>query len=275
MKRVGIVVNVKRKESLHVLKKIIIWLKKYNIDFVIDRDAAILIKLPEKGALRDKLADKTDLILVLGGDGTLLSIAAYAAVSNIPILAVNLGSLGFITDIKVEEVFDSLEGVRLSNHVIEKRMMMQSSIIRNNKIIKKHLSLNDVVISRETISRLIHIETYVDNKYLTTYHADGLIISTPTGSTAYSLSAGGPIVHPDMEGILLSPICPHTFSNRPLMVPSKSEIIAIIKPTEQQVMVTIDGQTSIPITTGDIIKINKTRHYIKLIMSQNRDYFEV
>lgn len=275
MKTVGIVVNIKRKESIDVVKKVMFFLKKNRVGFWLDKDTADQIELHDRAITRDFLAKKSDLILVLGGDGTLLSIARFAACKKVPILAVNLGSLGFITEIKLEEVFDALGSIIKNKYITEKRMMIQCTVIRNGKNIQKYIALNDIVISRETISRLIHIETYSDNKYVTTYHADGLIISTPTGSTAYSLSAGGPIVHPQIEAIILSPICPHTFSNRPLILPPESEVKSLIKSVEQKVLLTVDGQTCISLTTDDIIKINRAPYYVKLIVPENRNYFEV
>ncbi len=221
------------------------------------------------------LPKKVDLILVLGGDGTLLNIARYAAPHNVPILAVNLGSLGFITEIKIEEVFQALDEALKENYSIEKRMMLQGSVIRQNKTVQKYLALNDIVISKEIISRIIHIETYIDMKYVTTYHADGLIISSPTGSTAYSLSAGGPIVHPCMDALVLSPICPHTLTNRPLIVPPEDRIDLIIKAIEQNVVLTIDGQIIFHLIPGDKVRISRARPRLKLIVPGNRNYYEV
>ncbi|MBI5417590.1 NAD(+)/NADH kinase [Candidatus Poribacteria bacterium] len=275
MMTIGIVVNNKRKEAGLIVKKLINWLKNKKINFYIDREGGRFTNDKGKVFLREELPEKVNLIIVLGGDGTLLNIARYAAVYGTPIMAVNLGSLGFITEIKVEEIFFNLEKFLADKHEVEERMMLEGIVLRQNKKIQKYLALNDIVISKDVISRIIHVETYVDEKYVTTYHSDGLVISSPTGSTAYSLSAGGPIVHPAMEALLLSPICPHTLTNRPIIIVPKSEIKFVLKSVEQQVMITVDGQLTLSLLPGDIIKICRSRYRTKLIVPENRNYFEV
>lgn len=213
-------------------------------------------------------------MIVLGGDGTFLGAARWIKNRNVPILGVNVGGLGFLTDFSLHELFPVLEKILSGKFETEKRMMLTSTIIRKDKTLAEYSVLNDVVITKAAIARIIDLETSINGHYLTTFKADGLITSTPTGSTAYSMAAGGPIVFPSLQAIILTPICPHTLTNRPILVPDSAEITVAIKSRKEGIFLTFDGQVGQRLKAGDVVKIKKD-HFLNMIKSPFKDYFEV
>ena len=218
---------------------------------------------------------EADLLLVFGGDGTLLSVAREPGVESVPILAVNLGGLGFLTETRAQELQDMLGRVCAGDFEIERRMMLDVRLatVRGDEL--RFRVLNDVVINKSALARMIDIETMVDGSYLTTYKSDGLIVCTPTGSTGYSLSAGGPVIYPDLALISLAPICPHTLSQRPIILNDKSVITLILKTPEEDVHLTMDGQVGERLHAGDVVDVRKSAAALQLITSPFRNYFEV
>ena len=222
------------------------------------------------------LDGQADLMVVLGGDGTLIAAARALGAHNVPILGVNLGSLGFLTEITIEELYPSLESWLSGDFRISERMMLQVAVIRNGVELETHKVLNDVVINKGALARIVDLETRVDDYSLTTFKADGLIISTPTGSTGYSMSAGGPIVHPAMNCLIITPICPHTLTNRPMLVADNARIAISVKSLEDEaVFLTLDGQVGLELFCGDIVQVRKAQRVATLVSSTNRDYFEI
>ncbi len=217
---------------------------------------------------------KVGLVIVLGGDGTFLGAARLIKNGNVPILGVNLGGLGFLTAFGLNELYPVLEKILSGAFETEQRMMLTSTIIRKDKILAEYSVLNDVVITKVAIARIIDLETSINEHYLTTFKADGLIISTPTGSTAYSMAAGGPIVFPSLQAIILTPICSHTLTNRPILVPDSAEITVTIKSRKEGIFLTFDGQLGQRLKAGDLVKIKKD-HFLNMIKSPFKDYFEV
>lgn len=273
MKRIGIIAKTDKPQAVEISGKLINWLKGKGVEPVIDGELGSLLGAPE-GCARSEMAACSDMLLVLGGDGTLLSAARLAGTSGIPILGVNLGSLGFLTEITIDELYPSLESVLAGKFEIEERVMLSVRIVRNGDEIGSYTVLNDVVVSRGSTARIIDLETKVNGDYLTTYKADGLIVSTPTGSTAYSLSAGGPIIYPSLHVFTLTPICPHTLTNRPVII-SDDSLVTISLLSREDVLLTTDGISGPALHYGDTVKIGKAESTIKLIKSPYRNYYEV
>ena len=224
---------------------------------------------------KKEMARRADLIVVLGGDGTLLSIARLVERPDVPIIGVNLGGLGFITEIAADELESILTKTLAGNFSTEKRMTLELSVQGKKGKPKKFRVLNDGVITKGARSKIIDLETFVGKEYLCTYRADGLIISTPTGSTAYSLAAGGPLMYPSIGAIVLSPICPHTLTNRPIVVPSRSKIRVTLRSAGDTVILSPDGQQGILLNDGDVVEVRDYGVPVSLVKAPSRSYFEI
>jgi NAD+ kinase len=250
VKTYGIIAKRNKPEALSLTREIISWLAQRDIRTVVDVDIAEKVGCSRPVEM-DAIPAQADLLIVLGGDGTLLSAARLKGAESIPVLGINLGGLGFLTETFKEETFEVLEKIVGGDFVTEKRLMLKATVYRNDKTISESNVLNDIVINKGALARIIDLETYIDGGYLTTFKADGLILSTPTGSTAYSLAAGGPVVYPTLNSIIVNPICPHTLTNRPLVVPDD-------------------------VTIGeDVIEAQKAGSYIHLVNSPLKTYFEL
>ena len=224
----------------------------------------------------EEIREQAELVVVLGGDGTLISVARLFSGKTVPIVGVNLGSLGFLTEVTVEELYPLLERCLKGEPRVSERMMLEVTVSREDQEIEKCHVLNDMVINKGALARIVDLETKVNRHFLTTYKADGLIVSTPTGSTGYSMSAGGPIIHPLMSCIVITPICPHTLTNRPIVVTDESVIsITIASSFDEKVYLTLDGQVGFKLMQGDTIEVRKALKTTALVMSKERDYFEV
>jgi NAD+ kinase len=272
--RVGIVAKPK-KPAAEVVKELVNWMQGKGHEAVFDEDTALLagVESPYK---KSEIPEHSDLLLVLGGDGTLLSVARLIGERDVPILAVNLGSLGFITEVTLDELFSVLDQVLGGNYSLDERTMLEAHIRRQGERIARYRVLNDVVIHKGTLARIIELETCIEENFLTTYRADGLIIATPTGSTAYSLAAGGPIVHPSLPAIILNPICSFALSQRSLVLPDHlGKVIVTLLTENEDVFLTLDGQVGFALRFKDTVEIRKAPNTIKLIKSPYKDYFEV
>jgi len=270
---VGIVLKPGYSGSENLLENISAWMQKYG---------SRILLLDEKVAIpgietvnKDELQERSDLIMVLGGDGTFLAAGKLAIKKDVPILGINLGRLGFLTEITVQEIFPSLEKIREGQTVIETRHLLQARIRKGDEIIYCGHVINDAVVSKAGIARLLEIETRVNQHFLALFKADGLIIATPTGSTAYSLAAGGPIVFPTMEAIVMTPICPHSLNHRPLVVPDHLSISVHAITPAKDVSLTLDGQAMRVLQDGEYIEIAKSPHHLRLIKSPFKGYFDV
>lgn len=273
IKKVGIIANTAKERSGGYTADLRKWLLARGLDVCLEEGIAAKIGVtdqPEKG--RWALAD---LIIVFGGDGTILRTARLLAERDVPIVGVNLGVFGYLTEINLDEMYRALEEILTGNYQVERRMMLQVEIMKNDVILHKCSVLNDVVINRGNLSRLVELETAVDGRYLTTFKADGLIVATPTGSTAYSLAAGGPIVFPELDCIIINPICPHTLTNRPVILPDGVVVEVILNTREPGATVTLDGQTSFPVLYEDRVVIRKSAQVTRLISSPHRGYLEI
>ena len=278
--RIGIAVKPKLVEARQTLAELSAWLRERAVEAVWTTEAAKLVDgTGPTAADGSELAAQVDVALVLGGDGTLLSMAKAIAESgrDVPILAVNFGSLGFLTEITRPEIFQALDAVINNRATHDLRMMLRTTAARNGEAAFSHIALNDVVFTRTALSRMIELSVSVGDQFVTAVKADGLIVATPTGSTAYNLAAGGPIVHPSMDAFVLTPIAPHMLTNRPIVIPSEREVRvrSMSANAGDEVYVTVDGQTGFGLHEGDEIAIAKSDRPLRLIRSTTRSYFEV
>ncbi len=274
IQKVGIIANSSKESAVDYTCRLSEWLLKKGLEVFLDEEIADKAGITP-GISRKELASIVDIIVVFGGDGTLLRASRSVRGLDVPIVGVNLGGFGFMTVVNLNEMFSTMEFILKGDYKTSKRMMLDAILESEDERKTEHSALNDIVISRGDLSRMINLETFVDDRYLTTYKADGLIISTPTGSTAYSLSAGGPIVLPNLNSIIINPICPHTLTNRPIMLPPDSVVRIVLGPKEGNATATFDGQVSVVMKSGDAIKINKSSDYISLIDSPHHDYLEI
>ena len=270
---IGIFPNPTKNNWLTVTSQIVEFLRKRKKRVVMDPE--FLSKYPVKGAEADCPFKNSDMIITLGGDGTLLNAIRNIKNYNLPLVGVNLGGLGFLTEFTTETLFRNLEKALSGNYSTYKRTMLQGNLVRNSRVTEKHVALNDVVISQRNLARLLTMNIYINKEYVTTYQADGLIICTPTGSTAYSLSAGGPIVEPTMDAILLTPICPHTLTNRPILIPANSKLRIEFPKPENEVALTIDGQIGILMKKGDAVEVKRHSKQVKLVKSEESSFFSI
>jgi NAD+ kinase len=275
MERIGIVAKVKQDEHVRqTVTDLVLWLSDRRIRAVLEEE--IGEQLGHSDCLpKAELPAATEMLVVLGGDGTLLSVARLIKGRDVPILGVNLGSMGFLSEVTIEEMFPVLEQVLDGNCRIDRRMMVKAQILRQGNCIEEQSLLNDVVINKSALARILTLEVRVDGNYLTTFQADGLILSTPTGSTAYSLAAGGPIIYPSLSSICLTPICPHTLTNRPIILPVESTVEVTLRSEERDAYVTLDGQLGLPFLENDVARIQQSDYTVPLIKSPFRDYFQV
>jgi NAD+ kinase len=273
-KNIGIISRPRRSNLSAVVPGLLEWLTSRGIHVAYDQETAGSVFDP-KGRSREQVAASSDLLLVLGGDGTLLAAARLAAPKGIPILPINMGSLGFLTSFMLEELYPALEEILAGRLTISERVMLHVELNRAGKNIDKQNVLNEVVINKGALARMIEVELIIDNDFVCRYRADGLIVATPTGSTAYSLSAGGPIVHPAVESFIITPICPHTLSDRPVVVRDTSIVEMKLSAGTESVFLTLDGQKGIPLQPTDRIRVSRAEKLLKLILTPNKSYFEI
>jgi len=274
--KIGIVGNPRKLSALRLARDLSNWLGKKGIRVFVSHDCAKMLSNKKLVVEKEALLSNIDILIALGGDGTLLSTARLVSSSGIPIFGVNLGGLGFLTEINYSRIYEVLEQVLSNKFSIENRMLINGYVLRKNEgRVSPFSALNDAVITTESIARVLKLETSIDKQYVTTYVADGLIISTPTGSTAYSLSAGGPIVHPALKAIIITPICPHTLTNRPIIVSEKSTISVEPIFETNKIALTIDGQIKFNLLHSDKLVIKKAPYTLKLISSPENDFFTI
>jgi NAD+ kinase len=280
MKRIGIIAKQNKPEAVPIVRNLVEWLRPKKIEVYIEKGMGELFHPPLAGPHlnsigREDIPAQVEMIVVLGGDGTLLSVARLVRDRKVPILGVNLGGLGFLTEITLEELYRVLEKVVQGDFFTNERVVLSASVIRREERMAEFTVLNDAVVNKGALARIIDLETTINGEYLTTFKSDGLIISTPTGSTAYNLSAGGPIVYPSLHCIIITPICPHTLTNRPIMIPDDVEIRATLKTKQQEVILTLDGQQGFTLEFEDVVEVRKAEGHILLIQSPYRHYFEL
>jgi NAD+ kinase len=272
---IGIFSRPRRADITDIVRPLLEWLSKRGIRGIYDTETAASLRDGTGGRPRELLAHESDLLLVLGGDGTLLAAAREAAPRGIPILPINLGSLGFLTSFTLGELYPALEETIAGHLTASERVMLTVSLIREGQVVESQLVLNEAVITKGALARMIEIELLIDEDFVCRYRADGLIVATPTGSTAYSLSAGGPIVHPEVESIILTPICPHTLSDRPLVVSHCCNVEMRLRGTAESVYLTLDGQKGVLMQSEDRVSIVRAKERLKLIQPHRKSYYEI
>jgi len=271
IRTVGLVVKRDRPRAVRLARRMLGWLERRGLRVLVDAEAQLD---GARARSKDDLAREADLIVVLGGDGTLLSIARRAG-AGLPILGVNLGELGFLTEVVEDEAMPMLARVVAGRYELDRRITLAARLERKGRVIGRYRALNDVVITNGALARVIEFAVTVDGLPFTTYRADGIIVATPTGSTAYSLSVGGPIVEPTVQVLLLSPISPHTLSNRPVVLRPTAVVRVTIGRREEDALLTIDGQEGTPLAAGDVIEVRQGRAPVCLVRSPDRTYYDV
>ena len=275
MTRVGLVAKPDAAQAQSVILELLEFFGSRGITVVLEKETAGLVPSASVAvASKGELPGQADLVIVLGGDGTLLSMARAVGDLGVPILGVNLGGLGFLTATTLGEMRPALETLLAGGMEVEERMMLSARLRRGGHSVGDYLALNDVVITKSAMSRIIDLSVSVGGRHAISYRADGLIISTPTGSTAYNLSAGGPILFPTMDAVVLTPIAPHTLSNRPVAIPGAQRIEVTLL-VEQDVMLTMDGQVGVPLRERDVVEVQKAGARIRLVRFPHKDFFSV
>ncbi len=269
----GLVCKEENEESLVFSGRVLKWMEQRGLTCVIEDHIADFIKCTHT----ENVWHNADLLVVIGGDGTLLRAIRMSAHKEVPILGVHMGYLGFLTEVTANEVCDALESVIKGDYIQEERTMFNATIVRDGNTISSQHVLNDVVINKSALARIIDIEVWTNSTFITCYRADGLIVSTPTGSTAYNLATGGPIVHPKVDAIILTPICPHVLSNRSIVLPDFQEVAIIVNSgkSSDDIYLTLDGQRGFPLKTGDKIVVKRGELKAIMLRFPYRDYFEI
>jgi len=273
-KAVGIISKPAKPELKEILPRLLDWFRQHEYQVVVDEETAVYFPGAET-VKRDQIAGRPlDFVLVLGGDGTLLSTSRVVAPAGIPVLGVNLGSLGFLTEVPLSELYAALEEVDQKRAAIESRSLAQCQLLRAGKSIVSYSALNDVIVNKSALARLNSYDLFIDKMFVSAYKADGLIVSTPTGSTAYSMAAGGPILAPSVNAFVITPVSPHSLTHRPLVVPDSSEIEIVVKTAEEEAYLSVDGQVGMPVRDDDRVVCRKAEYRVKLLRIR-RSFFEV
>jgi NAD+ kinase len=271
----GIISKPNRDLLSSVVPPLVQWLHEHKVEVFVDRETHECVDCGAQALARDVLASQVDLLIVLGGDGTLLSAARAPGSHKVPILAVNLGGLGFLTSVTLDELYPLLEQVLAGKHRTSDRMMLDAQILRGGQPAERQCALNDAVVNKAALSRMLDFDVHVDGNHVGRYRADGLVVATPTGSTAYSLAAGGPIIDPDLDAFVITPICPHMLTNRPLVVPDTARIDLDFTAADEPVYITLDGQIGFQLKPTDRVTITKSTSRVALVRPPSKTYFEV
>jgi NAD+ kinase len=280
IKSIGVIVKRHQPDALETLCALTKWLNERGIAFVglpeiererIEHNTGCQIQVVNEA----EMADRVDLMLVLGGDGTMIATGRMLGANRVPVIGVNYGGLGYLAEFPIEELFPALEAILAGEYNIQQRLMLSVELWRGDEIVTRNRVLNDAVVNKSALARIIEIEAYLNDQFVSSFRADGLIVATPTGSTAYNLSAGGPIIFPSMNAMVITPICPFTLSNRPIVVPDDSVIEVRLITKNEEVALTLDGQVGCNLQSGDRILIRKSSTAFNLVQPPNRNYFEV
>jgi NAD+ kinase len=273
--KIGITSKPKKAEVREIVPPLVGWLRQRSIEVLIDKETGSALDRAEQSVTRNEMPSRVDLIVVLGGDGTLLATARVLNRKPVPLLPVNIGGLGFLTVITQDELYPTLEMVLAGEFGTEKRVQIEAEVIRAGEVISSFLALNDVVLNKGAIARILDFDVRVDGQFISTYKADGLIVSTPTGSTAYSLAAGGPVIAPSVQAFIVTPICAHTLTNRPIVLPDSAQIEVEVKTQRESVYLTVDGQVGVAVRSEDAVQMRRASSFVELIQSPQKNYFAI
>ena len=275
LQKIGVVIGPQKPEALAVLCDLQDWCREYGIELRAPTETATQLNCAELQVSDGELVEPLDLLIALGGDGTMLGAARLVGAQGVPVLGVNFGWLGYLTEFPLEELFPALEALRHGEFAVDHRMLLDVIVERGGAHLTQPRALNEAVINRSMPVRMIELDAYVNGQFVNSFRADGMIVATPTGSTAYSLSAGGPLVHPEIQAMLLTPICPQLLSNRPVVVPGNSVIEFVFKRADDELLLTLDGQVGFPLLPDDRVVIRRSEITFDLIRPPQRNYFEV
>jgi len=280
IKSIGVIVKPHQPDALETLCSLTKWLSERDIEIVgppdiererIEHQTGCSVEV----ASEEELPRRVDLILVLGGDGTMIATGRMLGESQVPVLGVNYGGLGYLAEFPIEELFPALDAILAGQYTVQQRLMLSVELWRGEELVTHNRVLNDVVVNKSALARIVEIEAYLNEQFVNLFRADGLIVATPTGSTAYNLSAGGPIIFPSMNAMVITPICPFTLSNRPIVVPDDSVIEVRLITEKEEVALTLDGQVGVSLQAHDRVIIRKSKTAFNLVQPPNRNYFEV
>ena len=274
MRAIGVVVKRDRAQAAELGRDLVSWLTRHGLTALVEAESAAQVGCGVSTTKEEMIA-RADLIVVLGGDGTLLSVARLMRERAVPILGVNLGGLGFLTAVTTDELRPMMEQILSGTFTVDRRMTLAVALQRRGQVIVAGQVLNDAVITKGALGRIIDLHTAVNGQDVCVYKADGLIVTTPTGSTAYSLSAGGPIVYPSVGVMVLSPICPHTLTNRPMVLPDSAVVAVTVRSPDEDVVLSLDGQDGTKLHSHDTVEIRKGKSTVPLVQSATRTYFDV
>jgi NAD+ kinase len=275
IKSVGIIARPRREDVAAVVPPLLAWLTERGVAAFYDHETGSCLPPDDRERPREELPHLAELLIVLGGDGTLLATARVAANHTALILPVNLGGLGFLTSVTLTELYPILGEILEGKHRISERVLLQVEVTRGGKVVAQHRALNDAVLNKGAVARMIDLDLHIDGGYVCSYKADGLIVSTPTGSTAYSLAAGGPIIYPVVEAFVITPICPHTLTNRPLVIPNSAHVEVDFRADDESVYLTLDGQVGVHLKDGDRVSVAKAENKLRLVRPSKKTYFEI
>jgi NAD+ kinase len=274
IRKIGIIPKRQDARVRDIMGDVIPWLQSRGVEVFMDQASADHCPVSTTVAAPEKLVEQVDVMIVLGGDGTLLHAARLIGSAGIPILGVNLGSLGFLTEVKLDEMYSALEGLLSGQYQSEERVLLNVEVIRGGQAAARYLALNDAVINKGALARIIELEVRVNSQPVLFTRADGLIISTPTGSTAYSLAAGGPILYPTLDAFIIAPICPHTLTNRPVVIPDRDAVEVYLR-RGTDVMLTVDGQVGMPLQQHDSLRVCRAESTLRLVLPFGSTFFKL
>lgn len=280
---IGIVANINKKQSWTLTEELLTWIKEKNYDYRIDSEIAealgIQNKEAEKIIARNQVTSICNPIVVLGGDGTYISVSRHPAKTPPCIIAVNLGTLGFLTEITIEEIFETLTAVLDKKALTEERFLLEAKVVRKNQLLATFYAINDIVITKEALARIFSVELSINKQHAANVRGDGLIVATPSGSTAYSLAAGGSIVHPSVKALLITPIAPHSLTSRPLVIPADAKLgltlSSVGRNEHDKVFLTIDGQEGMALSGSDEVQIRTSEFSVLIAKSPSKTYYQV
>ncbi|MFZ5353549.1 MAG: NAD(+)/NADH kinase [Bacillota bacterium] len=273
--RFGIIPNLSKDSDLTITENIVKWLKNKNVEVMLNDTIANKLYMPELAFPVEEIYSDSDMVIVLGGDGTLLNVARQSCIYDVPLFGINLGHLGFLTETEVADMYHVFERILEGEYRIEKRMMLDAYVEKDNILLGRFTALNDIGITRGTFSRIISCSLFINDSFVDLYAADGLIICSPTGSTAYSLSAGGPLVSPLVKVLIITPICPHSLHSRSIVVSDEDIVKVEICENSTEVMLTVDGQHGYKLKPGDIVTVSKSGYQTSLVKLNQRSFFDV